>query len=593
MAMAHLSTDPRQVLAVVRRHLVLIDVALAAALTTGGLGALGHLQYRGSVALAVTSCVSCTSAVAFRRIAPQAAMMLSVASVAVYQSVTQDPQGAFVSAALVLAAYMFGRSVLRAGRYVRGSLVLGYALAIFELVPYFSQQAQPAAIAGTWLTVVVLPTGVGILVERREQVTRHLSAAVDQLRDEHRIQAERAAAEERNRVARDLHDVVAHHLSVMAVQAGAARTVADRPDAAMTALRTVAQSGREALTDLRRITGVLRRHDDQWVGHPRLDQLDGLIGQSQAAGVTVQVRVVGDLHEVPPAIDLAAYRIIQEALTNVVKHAATTTASIEVAIGKDALGLLVMNDGADRTEPGPRLPTSGQGLIGMRERIDLYGGQLQTGPRIGGGYEVRATIPLRPPIPADPAAADAAATMAPSRRLRWDAIRPHIDLILAGGWFVALEAEALTSAHRHGSLALNMIVVGAMAVIGIWRRRWPLLFLVAVGGLALVLDGGLDTLQAATITGTYVVVVPIYTVAVWGSRVPRCYRAGRVGSRRDHSPFLHSRPCRRCRRCRGDGWDRLGCGAPLASVQAPPPRAVRHDEPSGRRGFREKTARHH
>jgi len=516
-AMARLRTDPRQVLSVVRRHLGLVDVVVAVALTAGALGTLSHLQYRGSVVLAVISCVSCTAAVAFRRVAPQAAMMQAVTSVAVYQSVTSDPQGAFVSAALVLAAYMFGRSVLRTGRYVRGTLVLGYALAVLEIVLHFSQQSQPAGIAGTWLTAIVLPTGVGILVERRDQVTRQLSAAVGQLRDQQRIGTERAAAEERNRLARELHDVVAHHLSVMAIQAAAARTVADRPDTAMTALRSVAQSGREALTDLRRITGVLRRRDEQWVGQPRLDQLDMLIARTRAAGVTAQLRVVGDLRKVPPAIDLAAYRIIQEALTNVVKHAATTTASVEVTVNNDALGLLVVNEGADRARP--RFPTSGQGLIGMRERIELYGGQLQTGPKPGGGYEVRATIPLRSPIPARPTPVRAVVTMEPSRRPRWDTIRPHIDVLLAGGWLVALEAEALTSGHRHGALALNMVVVGAMAVLGVWRRRWPLLFLVAVGGLALLLDGGLDTLQAATITGTYVLVVPIYTVAVWGNRV--------------------------------------------------------------------------
>jgi signal transduction histidine kinase len=502
----------------VRRHLGLVDVAVAALLTTGGLSALSHLHYRGSVAVAVVSCMSCTGAVAIRRVTPECAMALVVTSVAVYQSVTNDPQGAFVSASVVLVAYMFGRSVLRDERYVRSGLVLGYALAVFEFVPYVSQQFKPAEIAGTWLTAAVIPSGVGALVERRDQVVRQLRAATESLRDTHRIQAERAAAEERNRVARDLHDVVAHHVSVMAIQAGAARTVSDRPDAALTALRTVAHAGREALSDLRRITGALRRRDDQWIGQPRLDQLDILIARTRAAGVTTHLQVVGDLRDVPPTFDLAAYRVIQEALTNVVKHAATTTAVVELTVTEDALCLAVMNGGADRAEPCPQLPNSGQGLIGMRERVELYGGRLQSGHRPGGGYEVRAAIPLRAPIPATPAPSRAMAH-APAHRLRWDAIGPHMDVLLAGGWFIALEAEALTSGHRHGSLVWNMVVVGAMAVIGLWRRRWPLLFLVAVGGLALLLDGGLDTLQAATITGTYVLVVPIYTVAVWGSRL--------------------------------------------------------------------------
>ena len=384
---------------------------------------------------------------------------------------------------------------------------------------HFSQQSQPAGIAGTWLTAIVLPTGVGILVERRDQVTRQLSAAVGQLRDQQRIGTERAAAEERNRLARELHDVVAHHLSVMAIQAAAARTVADRPDTAMTALRSVAQSGREALTDLRRITGVLRRRDEQWVGQPRLDQLDMLIARTRAAGVTAQLRVVGDLREVPPAIDLAAYRIIQEALTNVVKHAATTTASVEVTVNNDALGLFVVNEGADRAESRPDSPPQARVSSGCVSGSSSTAASFRPAPNPAAATRCAATIPLRSPIPARPAPVHAVVAMEPSRRPRWDTIRPHIDVLLAGGWLVALEAEALTSGHRHGALALNMVVVGAMAVLGVWRRRWPLLFLVAVGGLALLLDGGLDTLQAATITGTYVLVVPIYTVAVWGSRV--------------------------------------------------------------------------
>jgi signal transduction histidine kinase len=517
--MALIWTDPRQVLAGVRRHLGLIDVLVAAALTTGNLVALSHLHYRDSVALAVASSMSCTGAVAFRRVAPQAAMVLAVTSVAVYQGVTRDPQGSFVSAALVLVGYMFGRSVLRTGRHVQGLLVLGYALAVFEIAPYFWQPTQPGGIAGTWLTAVVLPTGVGALVERRDRLTRQLSTAAGRLRDEQRIRADRAAAEERNRAARELHDVVAHHLSVMAIQAAAARTVADRPDAATAALRTVTQSGREVLTDLRRITGVLRRSDDQWGSHPpRLDQLDMLIARTRAAGVTTQLRVFGDLRVVPAAIDLAAYRIIQEALTNVVKHAATTTASVKISISANALALAVTNGGADRATLVPRLPTSGQGLIGMRERIDLYGGQLETGHQAGGGYCVRATIPLGAASPARPPHANAATVSAPTHRLRWNAVRQHLDVLLAGAWLIALEVDALTSAYRHGSLGLNMVVVGTMAAIGVWRRRWPLVFVVAVGGLALLLNGGLDTLRAATVTGTYILLVPVFTVAVYESR---------------------------------------------------------------------------
>jgi signal transduction histidine kinase len=509
----------QRIRAVFGRHLVSVDVIVAAALGAGGLVALSRLSngHGGSAPLAIVSCAACFGAVALRRIVPKAAMALVVTAVVLYQSVTQDPQGSFVSAAVVLVSYIFGRSMLRSGRALPGALILGYAFAVLEVVPSFWQQFQPGSAVGIWLTVVVVPAGVGALVERRHEITRELAAAAERLRDEQQVRIERAAAEERNRVARDLHDVVAHHLSVMVIQAGAARTVADQPQAVATALRTVSDSGREALTDLRRITGVLRRSDHQWSGQsPRLEQLDALLERTRSAGVSGRLRVVGDLRLVPADIDLAAYRVIQEALTNVVKHAETTSASVEVRIHSDALVVAVTNDGPERVGPGLRLPTSGQGLVGMQERVGLYGGELKTGHRPGGGYQVRATIPLSPLRQTRPTLAITAE--APQRRPRLGVIRQHVDLVLAGIWFVVLEAEAVTSAGRHGSLALNMVVVGAMAALGIWRRRWPLLFVVAVGAMALLLGGGLDTLRSATVTGTYVLVVPVYTVAAWESR---------------------------------------------------------------------------
>jgi signal transduction histidine kinase len=497
------------------RHLGSVDLIVATALAAGGLDALSHLGHDNAAPLAIVSCAACFGAVALRRIMPEVAMAVVVTAVALYQSVTQDPQGSFVSAAVVLVSYMFGRSVLRTGRAVPGAFVLGYALAVLEVVPALWQQFQLASAAGIWLTVVVIPAGVGALVERRHQITRELAAAEGALRDEQQVRIERATAEERNRVARDLHDVVAHHLSVMVIQAGAARTVADQPDAVAAALRAVSDSGREALGDLRRITGVLRRSDRPWSGRPpRLEESDALLERARSAGVACRLRVVGDLGLVPSDVDLAAYRIIQEALTNVVKHAGTTSASVEVRVHPDTLVVIVTNERPDRLGPVPRLPASGQGLVGMYERVALYGGELQTGHRPGGGYQVRAAIPLLGLRPTRRPLSSSDDT----RRPRSCFIRLHLDVVLAGVWFVVLEAEALTSTGRHGSLALNMAVVGAMAALGIWRRRWPLLFVVATGALALLLAGGLDTLRNATVTGTYVLVVPVYTVAAWASR---------------------------------------------------------------------------
>jgi signal transduction histidine kinase len=514
-------TNLRRPLREVRRHLGLIDVFVAALLTAGGLASLAHLHYRGPVVLAIVSCVSCTASVAIRRVWPQVALSVAVTSLAVYQSDSQDPQGAFVVAAVVLVSYMFGRSLLLTHRRMQGAFVLGYALAILEVVPLLARQVPSAGIAGTWLTAVVVPTCAGVLIEKRSQLADDLSVAVDRLHEEERIRLERAAAEERNRVARELHDVVAHHLSVMVIQASAARTVANQPESANAALVTVAESGRAALTDLRRITGVLRRNDAQWTDHlPRLDQLEMLLGRIRTAGVTARLRIVGDLGAVPPEIELAAYRIIQEALTNVVKHASTSNASVEVSISEDWFALSVTNDGADPSALRPRLPTSGQGLVGMRERVDLYRGQFTSGPTPSGGYEVRATIPLGDAFPARSTSTNTPIGKDHSNGRRRLAVRRHMDVLLAAAWLIALTAEAVTSENRHGSLVLNVVVVATMAVMGVWRRRWPLLFLVGVSGMAVFLDGGLDTLGAATLTGTYILAVPVFTVAVW-ARGPR------------------------------------------------------------------------
>ena len=498
----------------VASYLGLLDVAIAVALAAGSLTALSHLHYRGSAELAATSCVVAAAAVGLRRTVPHAAQVLAVTAVMVYQSVTRDPQGAFVSATLALVGYWFGRSTVRTVRYRQAVAILGYCLAVLEIGLYPSHQSTPVGTLGTWLTIVLVPAVVGAAVERRDQLARQLAEAAKELRDEQLLRIERAAAEERNRVARELHDVVAHHLSVMAIHAGAARTLADRPDAAP-ALRTVAEAATEALAELRHIAGVLRRRDGPWDGHPpRMDQLDAVVARTRAAGVAVQMQISGDLDAVPPGVDLAAYRIVQEALTNVVKHAASTTASVAIEVSGEVLSLSVTNDG-DRGVPAQLFPRSGQGLIGMQERVALYDGHMSADHRPGGGFVVRAAIPLRPTARTRP--------MAPlgrrpvpvaARRLAWPALRRHTDGTLAAFWFVALETEALTSSLRRGSLALNMGVVGAMTILGVCRRRWPLPFLIAVALLALPLDSGLTTLRTSTITGTYVLLVPITTVAV-------------------------------------------------------------------------------
>ena len=196
-------------------------------------------------------------------------------------------------------------------------------------------------------------------------------------------------------MARELHDVVAHCMSVMVVQtSGARRVAASDLAAAREALKVVESAGREALVELRRIVGVLHRGDDEPAGaSPGVEQLGVLVDRARAAGLPVELSVEGPRRSLPPGLDLVAYRIVEESLTNAIKHAGPAQARVHVVLGGRDLVLEVTDSGRSparrRRDEG-----AGHGLIGMRERVRLYGGELHVGPRPGGGFEVRARIPL-------------------------------------------------------------------------------------------------------------------------------------------------------------------------------------------------------
>ncbi|HWN00738.1 MAG TPA: histidine kinase, partial [Streptosporangiaceae bacterium] len=220
---------------------------------------------------------------------------------------------------------------------------------------------------------------------------------------EHEAQTRRAVEAERARIAGELHDVVTHNVSVMVVQAGAARSVlASSPEqareaqTAIEALLAVEASGRTAMGELRHLLGLLAPADGDeavLVPQPGAGQVPSLVERVRAAGLNVELSVTG-ARDLPPGVDLAAYRVVQEALTNVIKHAGAACAAVALEYRPDDLLITVTNDG----RPGPGSPGSGgRGLIGLRERIGLYGGELDAGPRPGGGWRVRATIPLEGP----------------------------------------------------------------------------------------------------------------------------------------------------------------------------------------------------
>ena len=237
---------------------------------------------------------------------------------------------------------------------------------------------------------------IGDNLRVRRAYTRELEDRAGQLEREQEEQAALAVAQERGRIARELHDVVAHHVSVMIVQAAAARRVADKdPAAAQEALASIENAGRMALAEMRRMLEVLRAQDGGVGPQPGLAGLDRLISQVRDAGLPVELNVEGDACCLPDGMDLAAYRIVQEALTNTVKHGGKASAKVTVRHSLEALEIEVVDNG--RGAAAPLLagsPVGGHGLIGMRERVGLFGGELQVGPVLPGGYRVWARMPL-------------------------------------------------------------------------------------------------------------------------------------------------------------------------------------------------------
>jgi signal transduction histidine kinase len=256
-----------------------------------------------------------------------------------------------------------------------------------------------------------------------------LAEYAERVERERDLRARRAVADERLRIARELHDVVAHNLSVVVVHAQALRSVVNRdPERALSLASSIEETGREALEEMRHLLGVLRASDGAGPGEadvdadaddagpldpgpldrapldrgpldpqPGLDALEGLVAQVRRAGLTVTLTTSGEPRRLPPAIELSAYRIVQEALTNVLKHAGPARAAVAVGYQDDTLVLDVTDDGRGAAAglDHPAVPGSGHGLVGMRERVALFGGQLSTGPRAGGGFGVRARIPVR------------------------------------------------------------------------------------------------------------------------------------------------------------------------------------------------------
>jgi signal transduction histidine kinase len=489
----------------------LLDVVVSVVLTVGALGHLGVLDYRAPVIVAVGACVLCTAPVALRHRAPWLVAVGSVTSMVLYQRLTHDQDMLFEPFAVILNYYTCGARGVARRDLLRLAASIVYGLAGCALIDANAGGLTLSSFVSHAASIVIVPAVVGVVVARRWSLTERLADANAELAIEHELRVWQVAAEERNRVARDLHDVVAHGVSVMVIQAGAARlNMAADPMTARGALEVVARSGREAMTDLRRIMGVLRDDDVS----PGIDRLAALVDGVSASGLAARLCVEGRPFHLAPDVELVVYRVAQEALTNVAKHAPQATAQVRLVFGVETLEVRVTN--SDVAAVGARQPVigSGRGLVGMRERVGMYGGMFCAGPLPNGGYEVYASIPLTssrsaqhiPRLDAEPA---------PGPRSWAGAARRWFGIGAVVAVLCAMELEVLLSPERRGLLLLNALLVAAMALAMLVGRRRPLLFLIVVEALAVPLSHGLTAIDAPTLTSTYVMIVPLLAVAIW------------------------------------------------------------------------------
>jgi signal transduction histidine kinase len=290
--------------------------------------------------------------------------------------------------AVLAASFLFG--MLADQRQGLGGLAIAAGAAI--IVVRQDPQADSTdflfvglVLAAAWLAGYALRHRLAQASEAEERATR--------LEREREVQAREAVAEERARIARELHDVVGHSVSVMTVQASAVRRLL-RPEQEQEreALLVVEKTGREALAEMRKLVGVLRRPEEApaLAPQPSLEHLEKLVQQVREAGLPVELRVEGEAAKLAPGVDLTAYRVVQEGLTNALKHARAKQAEVIVRYRPDQVELVVTDDG----DGGGDGEGGGHGLVGMRERVTVYGGALDAGPRPDGGYELRAQLPV-------------------------------------------------------------------------------------------------------------------------------------------------------------------------------------------------------
>ncbi len=367
------------------------DLLLASVLLVEGLLEVvfllpGETPNQGLVAALVAGLAGC---VAIRRRLPAVAALIGMLIFCGYPALGQEYTEHLVSPFFVSLLLIYG-----IGRHLEGRvvwLVTAYAAVVMTI---FTALEQTDDTVGNYLlsigALVVAPVLIGRVIRNRAQLNQALREKAERLEHERADRAAAAALEERTRIAGELHDVVAHALSAMVVQASGARRLAERdPQRAADAFQAVETSGREALTEIRRLLGVLRRDDEELAlaPQPSLRHVGSLVKRLEAAGLPVELGIEGEQRELPIGIDLTAYRVVQEALGGALEHGHAGRARVKLRYGADHVELEVADDGDAPDRP----------LLGIRERVTLSGGQLRAGARRDGGHVVRARLPLGGP----------------------------------------------------------------------------------------------------------------------------------------------------------------------------------------------------
>ncbi|MFB7212089.1 sensor histidine kinase [Streptomyces sp. NPDC056255] len=391
----------------IRRHPTGVDCFWAVVLLgLSGMSMVGAPSIGAGRVAAVPIALGLCVVVALRRRVPEKMLLLAIA-MGLAQLVTGVGPSVANFAMLVI---VFTVATVGERWASRLALVCSLCAAGVATLRWPQEAPQGGWAQQTFVVIVltvpfVLAWVLGDSMRTRRAYFSQLEERAARLEREREAQSKVAVAAERARIARELHDVVAHNVSVMVVQADGAAYVMDAaPDQAKQALETISSTGRQALAEMRRLLGVLRTGDAQesgeYVPQPDVDQIEDLIDQVRQAGLAVDFKIEGTPRPLPSGVELTAYRIVQEALTNTRKHGGPDAgASVRLVYFDDGLGLLIEDDGrgaAHELYEDGGADGAGHGMIGMRERVGMVGGTLDAGPRPGGGFRISALLPLKP-----------------------------------------------------------------------------------------------------------------------------------------------------------------------------------------------------